>query len=454
MRVHNEKGFFRFENSYRVFPLAQQYVGITVKNPFQRFQLMNDICYEKVMEVVAGNKHHQVLIFVHSWKETRNTACAIRDTALANATLGIFLKEDSESGEILNQHATELVKSNDLKDLLPYGVAIHDEEMDSADLQLVEKLFADGHIKVLISTATHAWNVNLPQAHTVIIKGTEIYNPEKGAWTELSPLDVMQMMRHAYGEGIIITKHRELMYYLSLMYEHLPIESQFVSKLADHLNAEIVLGTVKNSKEAIKWLAYTYLYVRMMRNPTRYGLSHDARTRDSLLVDRRADLVHSAATILDKNNLVKYDRESGDFQVTDLGRIASYYYITYGTIATYNEHLKLTMSDIDLCKLFSLSEEFKCVKVRQDEKMELANLLDRIPIPIKEGLEEPSAKINVLLQAYISELKLQGLSLTSDMVFITQSAERLMPALLEIVLKKGWAQLAEKTMNLCKMRSR
>lgn len=52
--------------------------------------------------------------------------------------------------------------------------------------------------------------------------------------------------------------------------------------------------------------------------------------------------------------------------------------------------------------------------------MELAKLLDRVPIPVKESLEEPSAKINVLLQTYISQLKLEGLSLTSDMVFITQ----------------------------------
>lgn len=34
------------------------------------------------------------------------------------------------------------------------------------------------------------------------------------------------------------------------------------------------------------------------------------------------DLVHSAAVILDRNNLVKYDRRSGNFQPTDLGRCA------------------------------------------------------------------------------------------------------------------------------------
>lgn len=142
--------------------------------------------------------------------------------------------------------------------------------------------------------------------------------------------------------------------------------------------------------------------------------------------------VHTAATILDKNNLVKYDRKSGYFQVTDLGRIASYYYITHGTISTYNEHLKPTMGDIELCRLFSLSEEFKYVTVRQDEKMELAKLLERVPIPIKESLEEPSAKINVLLQAYISQLKLEGLSLTSDMVFITQVLSHIQSSIIRL----------------------
>ncbi len=66
-------------------------------------------------------------------------------------------------------------------------------------------------LQVLVSTATLAWGVNLP-AHTVIIKGTQVYNPAKGNWQELSPLDVMQMFGRAgrpqydtQGMGIIIT---------------------------------------------------------------------------------------------------------------------------------------------------------------------------------------------------------------------------------------------------------
>ena len=83
--------------------------------------------------------------------------------------------------------------------------------------------------------------------------------------------------------------------------------------------------------------------------------------------------------------------------------------------------------------------------------MELLKLLERVPIPIKESIEEPSAKVNVLLQSYISQLKLEGFALMADMVYVTQSAGRLMRAIFEIVLHRGWAQLTDKALALCKM---
>ena len=43
--------------------------------------------------------------------------------------------------------------------------------------------------------------------------------------------------------------------------------------------------------------------------------------------------------------------------------------------------------------------EFRNVVVREEEKLELVKLCDRVPIPVKEGIDEPAAKINVLLQA-------------------------------------------------------
>jgi pre-mRNA-splicing helicase BRR2 len=56
------------------------------------------------------------------------------------------------------------------------------------------------------------------------------------------------------------------------------------------------------------------------------------------------------------------------------------------------------MGDIELCRLFSLSEEFKYVAVREEEKQELVKLLERVPIPVKETMEEPSAKVRSQLR--------------------------------------------------------
>lgn len=37
---------------------------------------------------------------------------------------------------------------------------------------------------------------------------------------------------------------------------------------------QVALGSVTNVEEAVRWLSYTYLYVRMRANPLVYGISH------------------------------------------------------------------------------------------------------------------------------------------------------------------------------------
>ena len=66
---------------------------------------------------------------------------------------------------------------------------------------------------------------------------SQVYNPEKGRWVELGMLDVLQMLGRAgrpqydkTGEGVLLTQHSELQYYLSLMNQQLPIESQLIGQ--------------------------------------------------------------------------------------------------------------------------------------------------------------------------------------------------------------------------------
>ena len=454
LRVNPDKGLFFFDHSFRPVPLQMQYLGITEKNAFKRMHLQNEICYEKAMD--QRRKNNQILIFVHSRIETGKTAKALQSLAMERNELTKFVRDGSASQEILREEAAS-AKNAILKDVLPYGFAIHHAGMAREDRALVEDLFADRHVSVLCTTATLAWGVNLP-AHAVVIKGTQIYNPSKGKWAELSPLDVLQMLGRAgrpqydsEGEGIILTQHSELQYYLSLTNLQLPVESQLIQSLPDHMNAEVALGSIQSVQEAVDWLGYTFLFVRMLRNPSMYGIGESTIKEDPRLKKRRLDLAHTAAVILEKSHLVHYDRKSGALQSTPLGRVASQFYLTSSSMALYNRHMRPTMTDIDLLRLFSLSGEFTNITVRDEEKLELSKLAGRVPIPVKENPSEPSAKVNILLQSYISRLKLEGFALIADMAFIRQSAARIMRALFEISLRRGWSSLAKLCLDMSNM---
>lgn len=104
----------------------------------------------------------------------------------------------------------------------------------------------------------------------------------------------------------------------------------------------------------------------MLRDPALYSVGVDYQDDDESLIQKRADIVHTAAVLLEKCHLVKYERTSGKFQSTDLGRIASYYYVTYDSMATYHQHLRPTMTTLELFRVFALSKEFKLLPVRQE----------------------------------------------------------------------------------------
>jgi len=176
--------------------------------------------------------------------------------------------------------------------------------MTRGDRVLIEDLFNNGAVQV--PRLWLARGVNLP-AHTVIIKGTQIYHPEKGRWVELSSQDVLQMLGRGgrpqfdtHGEGIIMTNHSE--YYLSLLNQQIPIESQFMSKLADNHNAEIALGTLEIVMKPFSgWVILTCMfhtsfphlfssffqvvnrYVRMLRVPPLYGVGADYQEENGLI---------------------------------------------------------------------------------------------------------------------------------------------------------------------------
>ncbi len=173
------------------------------------------------------------------------------------------------------------------------------------------------------------------------------------------------------GHGTIITAHDKLSHYLSLLTNQFPIESTFVALLADNLNAEVSLGTVTNIEEAVKWMSYSYLFVRMRKNPLVYGIKHQEVRDDPLLLLKRTEIAREAARKLDRAKMIRFDERTGYLHATDLGRTASQFYIKYDTIEVFNEIMKPVMNEADIIAMLSKATEFEQLKVRDDELVEL-----------------------------------------------------------------------------------
>ena len=75
-------------------------------------------------------------------------------------------------------------------------IGMHHAGLVEKDRQVVEELFVNQKIQVLIATATVAWGVNFP-AHLVVVKGTEYFDPKQKRYVDMPITDVLQMMGRA-----------------------------------------------------------------------------------------------------------------------------------------------------------------------------------------------------------------------------------------------------------------
>ncbi|KAM4772205.1 activating signal cointegrator 1 complex subunit 3 [Rhinophrynus dorsalis] len=448
-------GLFYFDGRFRPVPLGQTFIGIKSTNKTQQLHDMEDVCYENVLKEIRAGR--QVMVFVHARNSTVRTAMALRELAKNNGHITYFLpNQGPDYGQAEKQ--VQRSRNKQLRELFPDGFSIHHAGMLRQDRSLVENLFSQGHIKVLVCTATLAWGVNLP-AHAVIIKGTQIYDAKRGSFVDLGILDVMQIFGRAgrpqfdkFGEGTIITTHDKLSHYLTLLTQQNPIESQFLESLADNLNAEIALGTVTNIEEAVKWLSYTYLYVRMRANPLVYGISHKVFQMDPALEKHREQLIIDVGRKLDKARMIRFEERTGFFSSTDLGRTASHFYIKYNTIETFNELFDAHKTEGDIFAIVSKAEEFEQIKVRDEESEELEHLIsDYCELPVAGGVENGYGKINILLQTYIGRGEIDNFSLISDSAYVAQNAARIVRALFEVALRKRWPAMTYRLLNLSKV---
>lgn len=131
------------------------------------------------------------------------------------------------------------------------------------------------------------------------------------------------------------------------------------------------------------------------------GIARDASGDDPQLGNKRHDLVTAAAQKLADARMIAFDRNTGAFTISDLGRIAAKYYIRYTSIETFNKEFRPKMSEADVLGMLCMSTEvfatgppfwtsyeasfvqFEQVQVRESEGKELEALMERVPCDVK-----------------------------------------------------------------------
>ncbi|RNF21010.1 activating signal cointegrator 1 complex subunit 3 [Trypanosoma conorhini] len=470
LQVDLEEGLKVFGPEYRPVPLEQTFLGLHT-GAKDKEQQLDWLAYTEVVRNVREG--HQVMVFVHSRKQTVGLAKYFVGEATKHAQDSLFKPSGTLPSEAVKRGCS--LQGRDLTSLFSAGFGVHHAGLIRHDRTTTEGLFRDRFIKVLVCTSTLAWGVNLP-AHTVIIRGTRLYDPSRGGLVPISVLDVMQIFGRAgrpqydtSGHGIIVSDEKDVGHYLRLLANALPIESQLQKNLADHLNAEIHAGTISSIVEGSRWLEYTYMWQRLRVNPLMYGLKIAAVRRDPKLKTVRYELVSKVAEELANTGMIRYNQQTGAVDTTELGRIASHYYISHETIATFNQKLRRPdetwIDSLDMgaaMDVIASASEFSQLRVRQEELDELQKIHSMLPKQVQryaivgESTDETSVewKVTTLMKAYISRIHVDMHSLASDVNYVVQNVPRISRALFEIETQRGHPLTTAVFLTLCKCMER
>ena len=100
-------------------------------------------------------------------------------------------------------------------------------------------------------------------------------------------------------------------------------------------------GTIKTKQDAVDYLTWTYFFRRLLKNPTYYNL--DTIQTDNLN-EYLSDLVENALELLEDARCIAIDEEDDGLEPLMLGRVASYYYLQYPSVALFASNIKANSS--------------------------------------------------------------------------------------------------------------
>ena len=414
-----------FGDEYRSTPIEKHVFGYNM--PRNEFQFEKSLNYRLVEIIRKFSSGKPTLIFCQTQKGTVNACEQIIQDMQAHE----LVKGDTQLRRLLE--AGRCLIDKNLQKFLPHGVAFHNAGMPYEDRRIIEDLFIKGFIQIICTTTTLAMGVNLP-ARLVIIKSTLCYRGSGIGYTEYSPLEIDQMVGRAgrpqfdtHGIVVIMTEKHNIEKYRKQTIDKEDLESHFSEQLAEHINAEIALGSIKSLMTVVEYLKGTFFYVRIKKKPKKYGIIggslHDPETKlaDKYLMTTSQNIIQE----LYQYEMIQYDFKNGTVKPLELGIDMSKNYVSFATMKKFSEnHMSQDLKG--LLTVLSEAQEFEKIRSKLDERKTLLNLNSSIKFSLSGAISTASKKAYVLIQSGIGNLNLEDWELRKQQNEIMNASWRIM----------------------------
>ncbi|KAJ3703908.1 hypothetical protein LUZ61_007613 [Rhynchospora tenuis] len=361
------EGTKRFGEEMRPVKLTTKVFGYApAKNDFLFEKRLQNFVFDLLMQNSRGKS---ALVFCSTRKGAQEAAQCLSKTAASLAYSNPFIKSMQQRENL--KDASLSCSDKQLQSCIVNGVGYHSGGLGLKDRSLVEQLFLKSDLLVLCTTNTLALGINLP-AHTVIIKSTQYFNKEKGLYLEYERSMILQMCGRAgrppfddTGTVIIMTRRETVHLYENLLSGCEMVESQLLSCAVEHLNAEIVQMTVTDISLAIEWLKCSYLYIRIKKNPERYGIKRGIPP-DRLVKQLREICVQKVHELSDYG-LVWTDEDGFLLKPLDPGKMMTKFYLKFDTMKMIVKAPGSSSLE-DVLRVICSSAELSWIQLRRNEK--------------------------------------------------------------------------------------
>ncbi|MFH7903110.1 MAG: DEAD/DEAH box helicase [Candidatus Aenigmatarchaeota archaeon] len=446
LNINFYKTDFRPVNLYEGV-LLNNYIYL---NNYKKIKLKENGIEGLIKTVLDKNK--QILIFCSTRKEAENLAKKLSEITKK------YVREDLShfSKEILNALEVPTEQCRKLSELLKNGIAFHHAGLVYKQRKIIEDLFRNKKIKVLVSTTTLSMGLNLP-SFCVLIANYKRF--ESGKKEFISNIEYKQMVGRAgripydkFGIGLLFAKTKAEAKMLFNRYIFGDLE-EIISKIGNEviLRSQILSlissNFVKNEKELVEFLKTSFFYYQ---------------TKNKKFLETK-----SKEIIKLLKNWKFIEEKEKELRATRIGKRVSELYIDplsakilIDGIQKINEETK----EILIFQLISSTTEMKfLVNVRDKEYEKLLNFYYSnlgkflIEIPNEFDLEFeyflPTFKLSLILDSWINEKNedeiLKEFKITpGELRGILEIADWMLYSLHELALLLGKLEILKKIKKL------